>query len=79
MGGEKFLENRKYDGYVRHIEQLPIHFQRLFCDISFKFHYLQRHLGCHSKNIGGMSEEQGVRFHQGLWSPMEQTYQVTGT
>lgn len=38
------LGNRESEGYIKHIEQLLIHFQRLSCIISIKPQYLYSHL-----------------------------------
>ncbi|GBP58805.1 hypothetical protein EVAR_84000_1 [Eumeta japonica] len=61
-----FLENRKSDGFIQHVEQLLIHFQQLGCNTSFQLHYLHSHLAYFSENLGDLSEEQGERFHQDI-------------
>lgn len=69
-----FLGNRKCDGYIKHVEQLLKHYQRLGCNMSIKLHYLHSHLDRFPENLGDLSEEQGERFHQDIRT-MEERYQ----
>ncbi|GBP06198.1 hypothetical protein EVAR_3559_1 [Eumeta japonica] len=69
-----FLGNRKSDGYIQHVEQLPMHFYQLGCNMSIKLRYLHSHLDYFPESLGDLSEEQGERFHQDIRT-MEIRYQ----
>ena len=69
-----FLGNRKSDGYVQHVEQLVMHWQRFGCNMSIKLHYLHSHLDRFPENLGDLSKEHGELFHQNICT-MEERYQ----
>ena len=55
-----FLGNKKVDNY----EMLG--FRKLGCKMSVKVHFLNSHLDQFPENLGAVSVEQGVHFHQDL-------------
>ena len=69
---QNFLGNKKADDYVEHVEVMLSYFQRLGCNMSIKVHFLHSHLDRFPANLGDLSEEQGERFHQDIWTMEEQ-------
>ena len=55
-----FLGNKKANNYE------VLGFQKLGCNMSVKVHFLNSHLDQFTKNLGAVSVEQGVHFHQDL-------------
>ena len=68
---QKFLGNKEFPNYFQQIEQFMVHFQRLGCEMNIKMHFLLSHLDHFLENLGNLSEEQGVRFHQNIGTMVE--------
>ncbi|GBL73051.1 hypothetical protein AVEN_128213-1 [Araneus ventricosus] len=69
-----FLGNKKDPNYKSIVEEIIKNFKILGCSISLKVHFLDSHLDYFPENLGAVSEEQGVTFHQDI-KEMERRYQ----
>jgi len=73
---KEFLGKKRADCYQDIVKQMLTNFQTLGARMSIKRHYqyLFSHLGRFPDDLGGVSEEQGERFHQAV-KTMETRYQ----
>ena len=69
-----FLGNNKDPNYVQLIERLIECYKIMGCRMSLKLHMLHSHLDFFRENLGDVSEEHGVRFHQKI-QLIERRYQ----
>ena len=70
----KFLGKTKAPNFKEFVETLVTSFHQLGANMSIRLHFLHSHLARFPENVGGVSDEQGERFHQGI-SDMEVPYQ----
>ena len=70
----EFLGNTKSSNYWILVDVILQNFQALGARMSIKLHYLFSHLDYFPRNLGDVSEEQGERFHQDIWT-MGERYQ----
>ena len=71
---KQFLGKKRADYHQDTVKQILTNFQTLGAKMSIKLHLLFSHLGRFPDNLGGVSEEQGERFHQAI-KTMETRYQ----
>ena len=69
-----FLGNKKSPSFKRGVENLLEAYKEMGCQMSLKIHFLHSHLDFFPANLGAVSDEQGVRFHQNIQA-MEARYQ----
>ena len=69
----EFPGNTKASNYRNLVNVMLQNFQALGARMSIKLHYLFSHLDYFPENLGGVSEEQGERFHQDI-TMMEERY-----
>jgi hypothetical protein len=67
-----FLRNRRAENY-KDLVKLLSSYQKLWCNMSMKIHFLNSHLDFFPKNCGSVSDENGERFHQDI-AAMEGKY-----
>ena len=60
---ELFLENVKSPDWKKQVSRIVDSFLKLKCSMSFELYFMDSHMEYFPKNLGGYSEEQGVRFH----------------
>ena len=58
-----FLNNKKGDEYVAHVEELLSAYKAMGCNMSFKMHFLHSHLDFFNENFGAVSDENEEWFH----------------
>jgi hypothetical protein len=59
-----FLGNRKADNYKDLVEEFLSSYQKLWCNMTLKVHFLSSHLDFFLEHCGSVSDEHGERFHQ---------------
>jgi hypothetical protein len=61
-----FLGNHKAKNYGEIVSAMLKRFKVMKCNMSLKLHFLDYHLDLFSKNLEGVSDEHGERFHQDI-------------
>jgi len=69
-----FLGNRRAQNYEELVNNLLQSYQKLWCNMSLKIHFLHSHLDFFPDNCVEVSDEHGERFHQDI-SSIEKRYQ----
>ena len=68
---QEFLGHTKVSNYRNLVDVMLQTFQALGTRMSIKLHYVLSHLDYFRENLGDVSEEQGKRFYQDIWTMKE--------
>jgi len=69
-----FLGNHKAANYQNVVQDLLTSYKAMGCNMSLKIHFLESHLDFLPENLGKVSDEHGVKFHQDIMTT-EKRYQ----